>query len=130
MPGYPDSHLDASPGLGTTSLRKLLFVAIPLFLSATWLIYFWSITGVHTIHEKYPNGKTKAAGYARRSGIESYKKHGHWVTYHENGQKESEGYYDVGQQTGEWTYWDEGGKKVAAPVALPKKSQTESHNDP
>ncbi len=113
MSGYPDSHLDSTRGLGKTGLRKFLILAIPLFLAAAWLLYFWSITGVHTIHEKYSNGTTRATGYARRIGVESYKKHGHWVTYHENGEKESEGFYDRGEKTGEWLYWDVSGRKVA-----------------
>jgi len=35
--------------------------------------------------------------------------HGHWTTWHENGQKKSEGEYEKGSREGRWTYWNEDG---------------------
>lgn len=116
MPGYPDSHLNPAPGRGPSPRMQAVFVAIPVILAAAWLIYFWSITGVHTVIEKYPNGQVRAEGYARRSGVENYKRHGHWVTYHENGKKESEGFYERGEKTGAWSYWDSNGQSIPAPT--------------
>lgn len=110
MPGYPDSHLTASRFGPKSRAGRFFFVLIPIILVAGWLSYAWFITGVFPVTEKYPSGAMKAQGYVRRAGVEAYKRQGHWVTFHEHGQKESEGDYDRGEKKGDWHYWDEQGR--------------------
>jgi len=90
----------------------LLIAAIPLLVLAAWFTYLWSISGVLPAVEKYPNGRLKSAGYVKRVGLADYRRHGRWITYHSNGQKQSEGLYELGEQKGTWTYWDEKGARL------------------
>jgi hypothetical protein len=120
--GYPDSHLSAPRWAPASRMARLVLAAIPLVLAALWLCYYWSIMAVFPATEKYPGGRIKSQGYVRRAGVEEYKRHGHWVTYHENGQKASEGDYQCGMKSAQWRYWDENGREVAAAeseVAIP-----------
>ena len=115
MPGYPDSHLGDSRG--PASLRRILVLA-PIVIAVLWIGFYWFTTRVFPISELWPDGKVKFAGYVRRTGIESYKRHGHWIFNHPNGRKAAEGYYELGEKTGEWRYWDAAGKPTSQP-ALP-----------
>lgn len=122
MPGYPDSHLNPSR-VGPKSRRvRLLLAAIPIIVAVGWLCYFWFIMGVFPATEKYPSGQIKSSGYVRRAGVEAYKRHGHWVTYHANGRRSSEGEYVNGEKTGDWHYWDENGREMRAEIPVPEKS--------
>ena len=38
--------------------------------------------------------------------------HGKIKRFHENGELEQEGSYDMGMRTGEWFAWDKNGKKI------------------
>lgn len=80
-----------------------------------WFLYLWSVSGVLTSVEKYPKGAVKAEGYLKRVAGGEYKRHGAWVTYHENGKIASQGGYDLGKKVGEWKYWDMEGRPTTAP---------------
>ncbi len=47
---------------------------------------------------------------------------GHYVSYHRNGMKRSEGYFESNQRTGTWTVWDSTGK------VLTKRQYTDPYN--
>jgi hypothetical protein len=93
-------------------------VAIPFLVLAAWFSYVWFVSGVLPSVEKDPKtGRVTAKGYVKRAGWGDYRRHGHWVTFHPNGQKESEGMYERGTKLGEWDYWDETGRAVTAQSA-------------
>lgn len=113
---YADSHLSKSTRLGNGSpTTKLLFSLLPLTVLALWFAYMWFVSGVIPGKEKYGNGAIKAEGYLKRESLGEYVRHGHWVTYFENGAKSGEGSYDMGAKTGKWTYWDEAGVQRSSP---------------
>jgi antitoxin component YwqK of YwqJK toxin-antitoxin module len=96
-------------------MRNLLLGLIPLAAVVGWFVYLWATSGVLARVEKYPGGAVRAEGYLQRVGIGVYRRHGHWVTFHENGQKASEGLYEKGEKTGQWRYWDEDGRETSVP---------------
>ncbi|GMU35185.1 MAG: hypothetical protein HS101_01550 [Planctomycetia bacterium] len=113
---YPDSHLAKSGRLGTGSPKtKLLLSLVPLTVLALWFAYMWFVSGVIPAQEKYSSGAIKAEGYLKRENLGEYVRHGHWITYFENGAKSGEGSYDMGAKTGKWTYWDELGVQRTSP---------------
>jgi hypothetical protein len=113
--GYPDSHLATHPSLaGRPRLRRMLVLA-PFVMLLAWFGYAWFVSGVVAVKEKYPGGTIKTEGYIRRVWLNEYKRHGHWVTYHANGQKESEGNYKHGEKVGTWSYWDDDGRPRPGP---------------
>ena len=120
MSGYPDSHLNSGARGSGVGVRRLLLVAAPVIAVAVWVYYLWFISGVIPATDKFQSGRLKSEGFVQRAGGEGYLRQGHWVTYHENGQKESEGEYTRGAKTGEWMYWDSKGKRVAdVPASRP-----------
>lgn len=57
--------------------------------------------------ERYPDGKTKAAGQyvnGRRDGV--------WSTWYENGKLKSRGTYFAGRRHGAWTEWNAAGEET------------------
>ena len=93
-------------------------IVVPFLVLAAWFSYVWFVSGVLPSVEKDPkSGRVTAEGYVKRVGWGDYRRHGHWVTYHPNGQKESEGMFERGAKTGEWKYWDETGRAVSAQSA-------------
>lgn len=95
------------------SFSKYIVAAIPVLAVFVFFAYLWFVSRVLPSEEHHPDGKIKAVGYVKRFGFTTYLKHGHWVTYHRNEQKASEGFYESGMKTGAWTYWDEDGNKLA-----------------
>lgn len=88
---------------------------IPFLVLVGWFSYVWFISGVLPSEEKDPaTGRVIAQGYVKRVGWDDYRRHGHWVTFHANGQKASEGTYRLGEKVGEWKYWDEAGLETSA----------------
>jgi hypothetical protein len=96
-------------------------VVIPFLALIAWFWYMWFVSDVLPSMEKDPKtGRVRAEGYVKRVKWGEYQRQGRWVTYHENGQKASEGSYRDGAKDGEWKYWDESGRPVtSAPVATP-----------
>ncbi|HKQ48639.1 MAG TPA: hypothetical protein VJZ71_11260 [Phycisphaerae bacterium] len=89
-------------------------IAIPFLVLTAWFSYVWFVSGVLPSVEKDPKtGRVTAEGYVKRVGWGDYRRHGHWVTYHANGQKASEGMYEDGVKVGEWRSWDEYGRALA-----------------
>lgn len=94
-------------------------IVIPFLVLATWFSYVWFVSGVLPSVEKDPkSGRVTAEGYVKRVGWGDYRRHGHWVTYHPNGQKASEGMFEREDKTGEWKYWDESGR-IVVPASAP-----------
>lgn len=87
---------------------------------AAFFSYLWFVSGVVPVQHRYPTGELKSVGYVKRHGWRSYLRHGHWLTYHRNGVKASEGSYRGGEKLGEWRYWDEEG------AALPRAPQSDN----
>lgn len=54
----------------------------------------------------YPGGQLRMMGEYKEGA-----KHGHWVSYYNNGNKWSEGYYNEGINDGKTTTWHENGQK-------------------
>lgn len=108
--GFPDSHLNR--GGRRSALRRWAILGVPLAVVFGWFGYLWSVSGVLPATEKYPDGKVKSLGYVKRDGWQVYRRHGHWVTYHPNGQKASEGVYEMGEKKPTWLYWDEAGREI------------------
>jgi hypothetical protein len=121
--GYPDSHLAGSASRRMGSRSALLLGAVPVVALLCWFGYLWSISGVLPSIEKYPSGKTKAEGSVKRSGIGDYHRQGAWTTYHENGQRSSEGLYDMGKKVGTWRYWDDRGATLESPESVADPSR-------
>jgi len=94
--------------------RRYLLAALPLLAAVGFLCYLWLISGVLPLREHHANGKIKTEGYVKRFGFGVYHRQGHWVTYHPNGGKASEGFYENGKKVGPWTYWDEDGRELPA----------------
>ncbi len=88
---------------------------VPVLVLVGWFFYLWSVSGVLTSTEKYPKGAVKSEGYLKRTTGGEYKRHGQWVTYHENGKIASRGRYELGKKTGEWKYWDQEGRPTTSP---------------
>ena len=98
-------------------------IVVPFLVLAAWFSYVWFVSGVLSSVEKDPkSGRVTAEGYVKRVGWADYRRHGHWVTFHPNGQKESEGIFERGVKTGEWKYWDETGRAVTAQSAPVNRS--------
>ena len=114
------SDLPQSPqSPGTTArppVSRLWGGAIIVVLLLSWFAYLRWVSGVLPYNEKYPGGKEKTVGYLKRSGWSDYKRHGVWTTYFENGQKESQGHYELGRPVGEWLHWNEQGHRVPEPT--------------
>lgn len=117
------SHLgESDPDASTGSphkkdIRKHLVVTIPFVVLILWFSYLWFVSGVLPSVQKYDNGDPKAIGYVKREGLATYRKTGHWVTYHPNGEKASEGEYENGEKVpGTWKYWDAAGQPSDTPV--------------
>ncbi|HWL92928.1 MAG TPA: hypothetical protein VNT79_05295 [Phycisphaerae bacterium] len=88
---------------------KYALAGVVVLLVVLFLSYLWWVSRVLPHIEKFPNGQVKATGYVKREGGK-YVRTGHWVTFHENGQKASEGRYDGGRKVpGTWQYWDAAG---------------------
>ena len=99
---------------GTRRMPKAVGATIVIAALVAWFGYIWWISGVMPYEERFegPGSQIKCAGFLRRSGLNDYKRHGLWTTYHRNGEKESQGHYDHGHQTGLWTFFDEKGHVV------------------
>jgi len=107
------SDMPASSGATLRpKVSRVWGAAIIVLLLLSWFAYLRWVSGVLPYNEKYPGGTPKTVGYLKRSGFSDYKRHGLWTTYHANGQKESQGHYDLGRPVGEWAYWDETGERV------------------
>jgi len=113
--------MDVSPApMPTTAPRdarrmpKAVGATIVIAALVAWFGYIWWISGVMPYEERFegPGSQIKCAGFLKRTGLNDYKRHGLWTTYHRNGEKESQGHYDRGHQTGLWTYFDEKGHVV------------------
>ncbi len=103
---------------GSTRRIPRIAVVIPVLALVTWFSYIWFICGVLPSVEKDPkSGRVTAEGYVKRIGWGEYRRHGHWVTYHENGQKASEGAYRLGEKEGEWLCWDKSGRPMSTASA-------------
>lgn len=93
--------------------KKLAAVVIITLVLGLFAGYLWWISGVLPVVERFPNGKPKVTGYAKRESGGDYKKTGRWTTFHPNGIKASEGMYESDQKVPEtWHYWDEAGKEL------------------
>ncbi|MCB9862322.1 MAG: hypothetical protein H6820_03110 [Phycisphaerales bacterium] len=118
------SHLSETDAVGSASqsprsnaIRKHLIITIPFIVLILWFSYLWFVSGVLPSVQKYDNGDPKELGYVKRSGLATYRRAGHWVTYHPNGQKASEGEYENGEKVaGTWKYWDAAGQPSNRPV--------------
>ncbi len=99
-----------NPG-GRAPSRKAT-VLIPLAVLAAWFGYLWLVSGVLPATETYANGRIKARGYVKRVGLGTYKRHGTWTEYHENGTKAAEGRFQRGRKVGAWRRWDEAGRLI------------------
>jgi hypothetical protein len=99
---------------GARAVRKYLVGAIPIVVLVLFLSYLWFVSGVLPVVERYPGREIKTEGYVKRAGFAEYRRQGHWVTYHANGQKASEGFYEAGEKLRPWRYWDEGGRELPA----------------
>lgn len=110
-----DGGRDASaPG---NRFSKYLVVSIPIIVLFAWFGYLWFVSGVLPSVQKYDNGEKKALGYVKRTGLVTYQRTGHWVTFHPNGEKSGEGEYKDGEKVpGSWHYWDAAGQPSATPV--------------
>lgn len=95
-------------------LKKYLVGAVPILVLVAYLSYLWFVSGVLPVVEHYPGRKIKTEGYVKRAGFGEYRRQGHWVTYHANGRKASEGFYEAGKKISPWTYWDEDGRELSA----------------
>lgn len=110
------SPLDDAAG-PKRDIRKHLVITIPFIVLVVWFGYLWFVSGVLPSVTKYDNGQPKWLGYVKREGLVTYKRTGHWVTYHPNGQKASEGEYEHGERVeGTWKYWDAAGQPSDTPV--------------
>lgn len=54
----------------------------------------------------YPDGQLRMMGEYKEGA-----KHGHWISYYNNGNKWSEGFYNEGINDGKTTTWHENGQK-------------------
>jgi hypothetical protein len=112
-----------APSTASRAPRRLpkWAIVIPFFVLTAWFSYVWFVSGVLPSVEKDPKtGRVTAEGYVKRAGWGDYRRHGHWVTFHPNGQKASEGMYERGVKVGDWRFWDESGRDViseATPAA-------------
>ena len=113
MTDGPEAIVDASPP-ARSLLKKCLVGAIPVLVLILFLSYLWFMSGVLPVVENYPEGQIKTEGYVKRAGFSEYRRQGHWVTYHANGQKASQGFYEAGEKVSPWTYWDEAGRELPA----------------
>lgn len=116
-----DGHgaiVDAKPP-GRSVLKKCLVGAIPVFVLIVFLAYLWFVSGVLPVVENYSDGQIKTEGYVKRVKFGEYLRQGHWVRYHANGQKSSEGFYEAGDKVDPWTYWDEDGRELPDEPSTP-----------
>lgn len=77
-------------------------------------IDFWTISGDHIVKDGngtaellFPNGQIMS-----RMSYKNNKLDGEYITWHENGVKASEGYYNKGRLSGVWRFWDADGKQI------------------
>lgn len=106
-------------------IKKWAVVGIPLLVVGAYFGYLWFVSGVLPSREFYPNGEKKALGYVRRHGFAAYRRTGHWVTFHRNGRKASEGFYENGKKVGAWSYWDERGEPLSGEPPEPRRNPSE-----
>ena len=99
---------------GPSVLKKYMVGAIPVLVLIVYLSYLWFVSGVLPVVEHYPGRKIKTEGYVKRAGFGEYRRQGHWVTFHANGKKASEGFYEAGDKISPWTYWDDDGRELPA----------------
>lgn len=111
MTDGPEAIVDAKPP-ARSLLKKCLVGTIPFLVLIAFLSYLWFVSGVLPVVENYSDGQIKTEGYVKRAKLGEYRRQGHWVTYHANGQKASQGFYEAGEKTSPWTYWDEDGKEL------------------
>jgi formylglycine-generating enzyme required for sulfatase activity len=71
-----------------------------------------TISDIKNYKEKYPNGKTKLTWNAGVADNGSYLLHGPETWYYENGRKQREAEYQLGQKIGTETFWSIDGKKL------------------
>jgi uncharacterized protein len=64
---------------------------------------------VWTVRDYYSSNKIQMTGTFKSKKFKS--KHGHFIYFHENGRKASEGEYVNDKNEGIWTYWHENGQK-------------------
>ncbi|HPF38837.1 MAG TPA: hypothetical protein P5081_18460 [Phycisphaerae bacterium] len=97
-------------------IRKHLVITIPFIVLIVWFGWLWFVSGVLPSVQKYDNGAFKEKGLVKREGLATYRRTGHWETYHPNGVKASEGLYERGEKlAGKWMYWDAMGNAVGPP---------------
>lgn len=103
-------------------LTRFAVAAIPLVIIIFFFTYLWWVSGVLPHVERFANGKPRVTGYVKRDGV-TYHRTGRWVTFHANGQKASEGFYDRDVKTpGTWQYWDDAGRELPAEPPPPDDS--------
>lgn len=111
---------------GKRDIRKYAVVAIPFIVLIAWFGYLWFVSGVLPSVQKYDDGKPKELGYVKRFGLATYRRTGHWETYHPNGQKASEGEYKEGEKVpGTWKYWDAAGQPSDTPIGEESPAQSD-----
>jgi hypothetical protein len=108
-----------------TGPKKFLVAMIPVAALGGWLYYLWFVSAVLPSVEKYSDQSIKAEGYVERVRLGEYRRTGHWVTFHPNGKKESEGRYAEGKMIGTWEFWSKEGEAMP-PVAYANNGQPAS----
>ena len=64
--------------------------------------------GGEMVAEEYASGQVKSRGYIKGKNIRT----GEWTSWHENGQKKSQGRFVDHEKVGEWVYWHESGRQL------------------
>lgn len=108
--------MPGNANVGRDTHRGRFTLLIPLTVVALFFCYLWWVSGVVQSVHRYPSGRKMEVGNVRRHGLSDYRRTGRWMTYHENGEKASEGEYIDGRKAGEWLYWDESGKAIPPPA--------------
>jgi antitoxin component YwqK of YwqJK toxin-antitoxin module len=76
---------------------------------------------VWVVYDYYISGKTQMTGSYKSKRFDV--KQGHFIFYHENGQKMSEGNYLNNKVENEWSYWYENGQKKSEGKFLNDKNE-------
>ncbi len=110
----PADAESAGPLTRRQRLTRFAVAAIPLIIIIFFFTYLWWVSGVLPHVERFANGKPRVTGYVKRDGV-TYHRTGRWVSFHANGQKASEGFYERDVKTpGTWQYWDDAGNELPA----------------
>ena len=73
--------------------------------------------------ERYPNGALKSRGYMKQDAEKNYGRHGSWVFWYENGQKQQESTFKDDKLEGPATLWYENGQKMQQETYKDDKSE-------